>query len=137
MLSHHSVVWIDHFEAHIIHFNVDSSQDEIVKSQSTHLHFHVKSGSVGNGPAAENARYFNKIVGALQDSIEILLMGPDSGKDEFMKYAEKYNRPISEKIIATLTDDHPTDSQLLAFARKYFVKLDWMNMIPAEVLRRE
>ena len=64
-------------------------------------------------------------------------MGPDSAKDEFMKYAEKFNRPISEKIVATLTDEHPTDPQLLAFARKYFVNLDWMNMIPLAALRRE
>ena len=135
MLSHHSVIWIDHFEAHIIHFDVDSSQQGTVNAQPTHLHMH--SDSAGNHGVADNARFFNKIIDALHDSIEILLMGPDSAKDEFMKYAEKFNRPLSEKIVATLTDEHPTDPQLLAFARKYFVNLDWMNMIPLAALRRE
>ncbi len=62
MLSHHSVIWIDHFEAHIIHFDVDSSQQGTVNSQPTHLH--MRLDSAGNNGAADNARFFNKIIDA-------------------------------------------------------------------------
>lgn len=132
MSSHHAVVWLDHTEAHIIHFTVDTSAEQTVKAHSKHPHLHVKAGHTGSGRSPESTKYFNEIVEGLQDSIEILLMGPGSEKDEFMKYAQKMHRPVAEKIVAALTADHPTDAQLLAFARKYFLKLDRMNMDPVE-----
>jgi len=135
MSSHHAVIWLDHVEAHIIHFTVDTAEEEVVKAHSTHPHLHVKAGNIGSGRALENARYFEGIITALRDSIEILLMGPGSEKDEFMKYLGKHHKPVAEKIIAALKSDHPTDPQLLAFARKYFVKLDRMNMDPVEQMR--
>jgi stalled ribosome rescue protein Dom34 len=132
MSSHHAVIWLDHVEAHVIHFTVDTAQEEVVKAHSTHPHLHVKAGTLGSGRAPENTRYFEEIIGALHDSIEILLMGPGNEKDEFMKYIAKHHKPVAEKIIAALKDDHPTDPQLLAFARKYFVKSDRMSMDPVE-----
>lgn len=135
MSSHHAVVWLDHVEAHVIHFTVDTSEAEVVKTHSTHPHLHVKAGNNGSGHAAESARYFEDVIAALHDSIEILLMGPGNEKNEFMKYLGTHHKPVAQKIVATLTDDHPSDAQLLAFARKYFVKLDRMNMDPVESLR--
>ena len=135
MLTHHTVVWLDHVEAHVIHFTVDSSQQETVRAHSAHPHLHVKAGHAGNGNIPENVRYFSAIIETLHESIEILLMGPGSEKEEFMKYARRHQRPVAEKIVATITDDHPTDPQLLAFARKYFLRLDKMNMDPIEALR--
>ena len=46
MHSFHVVVWLDHSEAHVIHFNRDASQADIIKS-TTRPHLHVKAG--GNG----------------------------------------------------------------------------------------
>jgi stalled ribosome rescue protein Dom34 len=135
MSSHHVIIWLDHVEAHIIHFTVDMSQEEIVKSHSKHLHLHVKAGNLGSGRTPENAGYFEDIVNAINDSTEILLMGPGSEKDEFMKYVAKHHKPVADNIVAALKDDHPTDPQLLAFARKYFVKLDRLNVDPVEALR--
>jgi len=134
MLTHHTVVWLDHVEARIIHFTVDSSEEKIVKSTSTHPHLHVKSGHVGGGRSAENTDYFKKILETLHESVEILLMGPGNEKNELMKYAKTHQHLIAEKIVATLTADHPTDPQLLAFAKKYFVARDRMNADPVEAL---
>jgi len=133
MLSHHSVVWIEHFEAHIIHFDAESSQDETVTCDSALPNLHVKAGKTKNGATVEND-YFNEIIDALHDSTEILLMGPDSEKDVFMHYAEQHQRPIAEKIIATLTDEIPTDPQMLKFAKEYFIGIDLPNLIPAKAL---
>jgi len=137
MSTNHVVVWLDHAEAHIIHFTVDSSLAEHVRTTSTRPHLHVKSGHAGSGRAPENARYFEDVTTALQDSKEILLMGPGSEKDEFMKYVAKHHKPLSQRIVATLAADHPTDPQLLAFARKYFVKADEMNIDPVAALRHD
>jgi len=130
--SHHTVIWLDHVEAHIIHFTVNTADKEVVRTHTAHPHLHVKSGNVGSGRVAENTRYFEDIINALYDSIEILLMGPGTEKNEFMKYVKMHHKQVAENIVATLTDDHPTDLQLLAFARKYFVKLDKINMDPAD-----
>jgi stalled ribosome rescue protein Dom34 len=135
MTTHHAVIWLDHAEAHIIHFTVNTAEKEVVKTHSTHPHLHVLSGNVGSGRVPVNGRYFEDIINSLHDSIEILLMGPGNEKDEFMKYVKLHHKPVAEKIVATLTDDHPTDLQLLAFARKYFVKLDKINMNPVNGLK--
>ena len=137
MSTNHAVVWMDHVEAHIIHFTVDSSAVEIVLTHSTHPHLHIKAGHVGAGRAPESTAYFEEIVKALDDTHEILLMGPSNEKDEFMKYVAKHHRTTGEKIVATLTADHPTDPQLLAFARKYFAKKDRMNEDPVAALKRD
>jgi len=135
MSTNHAVLWLDHTEAHIIHFTVDSSQTEHVRTTSDRPHLHVKSGHAGSGRAPENTRYFEAVTTALHDSREILLMGPGNEKDEFMKYVSKHHRDLSLRIVATLAADHPTDPQLLAFARKYFVKVDGMNGDPVAALR--
>ena len=137
MSTTHAVVWMDHVEAHVIHFTVDTSEVDVVKTHSTHPHLHVKSGQVGSGRAPENAEYFETIVKALHESKEILLMGPANEKTAFMKYLAKHHRLLSEKIVATINADHPTDPQLLAYARKYFVKSDRMNVDPVETVKRD
>jgi len=128
---------MDHAQAHIIHFAVDTSSVEIVWTHSKHPHLHIKAGRGGTGRAPESTAYFDEIVKALGDTHEILLMGPSNEKDEFMRYIAKHHFKFSERIVATLTADHPTDPQLLAFARKYFVKMDRMNEDPGAAFRHD
>ena len=61
---------------------------------------------------------------AVKESKEILIVGPGSAKLELMKHAVKDDHLIAEKIVGIETVDHPTDGQLLAYAKKYFARVD-------------
>ena len=126
MSFNHVVVWLDHAEAHVIHFNRDASESELLKTHSTHPHLHAKSGHLGSGRAAENAPYFDDIAAAVKDSSEILIIGPGSEKLELMKRLSKHHPQVAEKVLSVESVDHPSDGQILAYARKYFAKADRM-----------
>jgi len=124
MSTNHVIVWLDHAEAHVIHFTPESAESEVIKTQSKHSHLHTKSGIPGSGHAAENAPYFNDVASALKGSLEILIVGPGNEKLALLKHLQKNQHDVAEKVVSVETVDHPTDGQLLAYARKYFVKAD-------------
>ncbi|MFZ6641758.1 translational machinery protein [Undibacterium sp. TC4M20W] len=116
------LVWIDHVQAHIIHFNADTAETDIIHTHSTHPHLHPKAGNVGAGRAPEDTQYFDDIAAKLKDSLEILIVGPGSEKLELMKYLLKHHDAIAQKVVSVETVGHPSDAQLLAYARIYFLK---------------
>jgi hypothetical protein len=36
MATNHVVAWLDHKEAHVIHFTPEASENEVIKTHSTH-----------------------------------------------------------------------------------------------------
>ena len=127
MSFNHAVIWIDHSEAHVIHFDAEASESEVVKTKSTHPHLHHKSGSTGAGHAGSDKGYLHAVIEAVADANEILVVGPGKAKLEFLRHADKHDPKIAAKIVGVETVDHPTDRQLLAYARKAFVRIDQLN----------
>jgi len=122
MTTNHVVIWIDHKEAHLLYF--DPSLNELIKSHSNHPHLHHKSNVIGSGKAPEDKRYFHNVISAAAKSNEILIMGPGLAKTEFHKFVVIHEPILSKKIIGIETCDHPTDHQIVAFAKKYFQRAD-------------
>ncbi len=120
----HAVVWIDHQEAHVIQFNADASESEIIKTKSKHPHLHQKSGILGSGNTGTDQNYLHEVILAVSKANEILIVGPGSAKLELLKHANKHDATVSEKIIGIETVDHPSDGQLLTYAKKYFIRVD-------------
>jgi stalled ribosome rescue protein Dom34 len=127
MSFNNAVIWIDHSEAHVIHFNAEASESEVVKTTSTHPHLHHKSGSVGSGHADSDKHYLHAVIEAVADASEILVVGPGKAKLELLRHADKHDPKIAANIVGIETVDHPSDRQLLAYARKAFVHLDQLN----------
>lgn len=128
MHTQHVVVWLDHTEAHVIHFNRDASEAEHIKS-SGKPHLHVKAGgNGGSGHAAEDKHYLEAVTNAVKDAEAILVVGPGSEKLALVKYMMKHHHTVADKVVAVESSDHPTDGQLLAHARKYFVASDRMRV---------
>ena len=125
MSFNHTVVWLDHLEAHVIGFNNELSQIQVIKSKSD-SHLHHKSGSVGSGHAGADQNYLHVIVKAITGSREVLVTGPGSAKLDLIKHVHHHDAEVAKKIIGVETTDHPTDGQLLAYAKKYFLKADNM-----------
>lgn len=122
----HAVIWVDHKEAHIIHFNAEEKMNKIIKSNTKQPHLHHKAGSLGAGHTGAEDSYLHEIISAVSDAQEILIVGPGSAKLELVRHASKHDAKIADKIVAVETVDHPSDAQLLAYAKKYFVPVDIM-----------
>jgi stalled ribosome rescue protein Dom34 len=113
------VVWLDHAEAHIIHFNREDADAQSIKAPSHH-----KSRIAMKGDLRAHAHYLDDIADALIDAGKILIVGPGLEKLVLVKHLMRRYRDIAEKVVGVETVDHPSDKQLLAYARKYFVRAD-------------
>jgi stalled ribosome rescue protein Dom34 len=127
----HAVVWLDHSEAHVLHFNDEASEGEKIRARSKHQHQHHKSGARGGGHAPEDQAFYHEVSHAVADAAEILITGPSSAKLGLMKHMQAHDPAVAAKVVGIESSDHPTDKQLLAYARHYFVKVDRMRGDPA------
>lgn len=122
----HAVVWIDHHEAHVIQYNAEASESELIKTNSKHSH-HQKAGVSDSSHIGADQGYLHEVIDAVSGAGEILIVGPGSAKLELFKHAHNHDAKISAKIVGIETVDHPTDGQLLAYAKKYFHRIDNMR----------
>ena len=116
----HAVIWIDHLEAHVIRFDAESDKVAKIKTDSQQSHLHHHRGTLGSGKAKISQKFLHEVVESVADANDVLVVGPGSGKLEFIKHAHHHDPQIVEKIVGVETVDHPTDPQLLAYAREYF-----------------
>jgi stalled ribosome rescue protein Dom34 len=128
-MSHfHAVVWLDHAEAHVMHFNPKDVEKQLILPAEPYKQLHVKSGlAAGSGKAPEDQKYYHDIAKSLDGASEILVVGPANAKLQFIKHVHAHDKDLVDKIIGVETVDHPTDAQVVAYARKYFVAKDQMR----------
>lgn len=126
MSHYHAVVWLDHSQAHVMHISPDDVEKSVLHPAKPHAHLHSKSGAVGSGRQVEDKAYYHAIVEALSGAQEILVVGPAQAKLQLIKHIHAHDRGMEEKVVGVETVDHPTDAQLVAYARKYFVAKDRM-----------
>jgi len=124
MSHYHAVVWLDHTAAHVIHISPDDVEASIVRPAKPHQHLHNKRGTVGVGRAPEDQHFYHKVVEALKGAQEILVVGPANAKLHLIKRIHHHDPSMGDKVIGVETVDHPTDGQLVAYARKYFTAAD-------------
>ena len=127
MAHFHAVVWIDHDEAHVIHFNSDESEELTVHSKHRSEHLQHKNGKIGNGRAPQNHDYYGFVEAALAETKEILIVGPANAKRELEKHMKQHAKALAACIVGVESVDHPTDGEILRFARKYFKASDRMS----------
>jgi len=126
-MSHfHAVVWLDHSEAHVMHIAPDDVEKSVVHPAKPHQHLHSKSGAPGSGKAAEDKHYYHAVVEALKGAQEILVVGPAQAKLQLIKHMHAHDQAVADKVVGVESIDHPTDGQLVAYARKYFAVKDKM-----------
>jgi hypothetical protein len=128
MSSHyHAVVWIDHHEARVIHFNADAAEEERIRPADPPRHLHVKAGSPSGTHIADEPQFYRDVAKAVADAQEVLVTGPSTAKAEFLKYLHKHAPQLMERIAGVETQAQETDNQLLAEARKFFARADRMQ----------
>ena len=127
MSHYHCIVWIDHREAHVIQFNPDDAETSVVHPKSKHEHLHYKHGAVGPGRLPEDNAYYQSVADAIQDAGEILIVGPSTAKLELFKHLHGHAPALAARVVSVETVDHPTDGELLKFARRHFAVDDRMR----------
>jgi hypothetical protein len=126
MSHYHAVVWLDHPEARIFQFNRDEVDRVLIRPHEPGVHLHHHAGSNTDGRSPEDQAYYGRIAAALAGSKAILVVGPAQAKLEFLKHAMRCDREIANAVVGLETVDHPTDGELMAYARSYFGPADRM-----------
>ncbi len=114
----HAVVWTDHQSAQVLQFDAEHVQAQKVRA---HSHYTAKHGSA----VRTEHEFFGEVVDALEGIAEVLVTGSHTSIADFRHYVEKHRPQTAPRIVGYEVVDHPTDNQLVALARKYFLKHDF------------
>ena len=127
-MSHvHAIVWLDHLNARVIAFSDGEGETIPIESESENRQLHRKSGKPGSGHASDDHAFFHDVVATIADVREILITGPGTAKVAFKRYVEQRHQELGRRIVGVETMDHPSDSELLVYARKYFRRVDQLG----------
>lgn len=127
-MSHfHAVIWIDHREARVFHFSPTEVEKLVLHPDNPTKHIHHKANSIGSGHAAADKDFLHAVINAVSDAGAILITGPGSAKSELVKHIHEHDPQVMKLIAGVETVDHPSDGQLLAYARLYLGTADKMT----------
>ena len=76
---------------------------------------------------AEDKAFFERVAEAVADAGAILIVGPADEKDAFATFLAERHPAIRTHVEGVERVDHPTDGELLDFARRYFKAADRMR----------
>lgn len=123
MTTFHAVVRIDHQTAEILQFDAEHVQAQKVKAHSHHTAQHGSGVRTGH-------EFFGEVCDALAGIQEVLVAGSHTVQADFRHYLEKHRPALAPLVVGYETVDHPTTNQLIALARRFFLKYDRMSGTP-------
>jgi stalled ribosome rescue protein Dom34 len=130
LMSHyHAVVWIDHQKATAWHFTSSEQSSTVVHAHDQHQRVHSRKSAHGGHKSPADHKFFDEVAHALEGAHEILVIGPAQTKQEFAGYLRDKHPLLGRAIVAVENADHPTDPEVLAYARRHFKAID--RMFPA------
>jgi stalled ribosome rescue protein Dom34 len=123
---YHAVIWIDHREARVFHFNPTDVETLVLHADNPTKHIHHKANSIGSGHASTSPDYLRAVAESVADAGAVLITGPANAKTELVEYIRLHDPKLTKIIAGVETVDHPSDAQLVAYARKYLTATDRM-----------
>lgn len=111
----HAVVWTDHQSAEVLQF--DDNQ-VLVTRLKAHTHPTAQHGSA----VRSEHEFFGALCDALGGVSVVLVTGSRTAIADFRHYADKHRPQTAAHIAAYEVVDHPSENQLVALARKYFLE---------------
>jgi hypothetical protein len=109
-----AVVHIDHHKAEVLQFDAEQHME----ARQIHAHDHP-TRQHGSAVRTEH-EFFAEVCNALTGIAGVLVVGSHTAQADFRHYIEKHRAALANQIVGWEAVDHPTEGQLLAFARKYF-----------------
>ena len=122
----HAVVWIDHREARVFHFSPTEVERLVLRPDHPTKHIHHKANSIGSGHVAADHEFLHEVAASIADAGAVLITGPANAKTDLVKHIHDRDPQLAKVIAGVETVDHPSDAQLVAHARKYFLTEDRM-----------
>jgi hypothetical protein len=119
----HAVLRIDHHQAQLLQFDPDQVLPQTLKAHSHPTKQH------GSAVRTEH-EFYADVCSALAGISEVLVTGSHKAMADFRHYVEKHRPAVGAQIAGYETVDHPSDNQLVALARSFFLKHDRMNGVP-------
>jgi stalled ribosome rescue protein Dom34 len=120
MTTHrNAAVWLDHQEAKVFHVDADGADQATIRAPHKHVHRHPANGNERAHPHEPDA-FFQEVAAALADATAILVVGPSTAKLQFIRYLHAQAPKIEAKVVAVETVDHPSDKQMIDFAKRHF-----------------
>jgi stalled ribosome rescue protein Dom34 len=120
MSLHYAVVMIDHNHAQVLQFDAEHLQSQKIKSHGQHTRQH------GNVVRTEH-EFFSEVCDALGGIAEIIVTGGHTAQADFKHYIGKHRPALMKQIAGWETINRPSEAQLLALAKKHFIKFDRME----------
>ena len=116
----HAVIWIDHHEARVFHFNAEEAEGVTIHPAHPVRHIHHKANETGSGHAPEDPAFLQSVADAIAPAQHVLICGPANAKTELVKHIEKHSPGMKSLIAGVEPMDHARDGEIVAHARKFF-----------------
>ena len=110
----HAVVWLDHHSAQVIQFDADQSESAKIKAHNHETKQH------GSSVRTEH-EFFGQVCDAMEGIGAVLVAGSQTAQSDFRHYVEKHRPLVAPRISGYESVDSPTENQVLALGRKYFL----------------
>lgn len=129
MKTFHAAVWLDHSEARVFHIDKRSFDETTIVAEKPHRQIHRKSGpgAISGKRVTGDPAFYEEVSKALAENEEILVLGPSTAKLELIKHVHRHHPALEHKIVGVETVDHPSDRQIVTYARHYFDAVDQMR----------
>jgi hypothetical protein len=124
---YHAVIWIDHREARVFHFNSTDVEGLVLHPDHPTKHIHHKANSIGSGHVSPNHDYLQAVAESVADAGAVLITGPANAKTELADHIRLHDPALAKVIAGIETVDHPSDPQLVAYAKAYMKASDRMQ----------
>ena len=118
-----AVVWLDHHSAQVLQFDAEQVQSHTVKS---HSHPPRQHGS----ELRDQHEFYAQVCTALAGIAEVLVTGGNSSLAGFKHCVDKHTPAMAPRVVGYEPADHPSEKQLVALGRSYFLKADRMAGLP-------
>ena len=120
----HAVVWTDHQSAQVLQFD---PEHVTVKKVQAHSHPTAQH----NSAVRTEHEFFGELCDSLEGIAEVLVTGSRTALADLRHYVDKHRPQTAARIVGYEVVDHPTEKQLVALARKFFLENDRMSGAPA------
>jgi stalled ribosome rescue protein Dom34 len=122
---YHAVIWIDHREARVFHFNSIDVKRLVLHPDNPTKHIHHKANSIGSGHASPDHDYLQAVTKSVADAGTVLITGPANAKNELADHVRLHD-PGQAKTIASGTRRNDISEQMRNIARQ---------MTPDEIIK--
>jgi hypothetical protein len=112
-----AVLWLDHHRASVLQFDETHTERNAVKD-------HPHDTGQHHSAVRTQHEFFASVCEALEGLEEVLVTAAQTAQSDFRHYVTKHRHALLARLVGWETVDHPTDGELVAMARKFFLAHD-------------